>query len=128
MRQFCITVIVLWILAIQALANNGKSDPCSLTLGWEHFGPYQFTDERKKLTGFDIELVQAIVDDMGCNLEIKQINWARGLFEIQAGEIDILPHADFVEERAHYALYSAAYGSETPVIYVQKRAARRSTL
>jgi len=106
-------------------AANNAVETCSLTMGWEPWKPFQYLDDHAALTGFDIELIKAIVTDMNCELDFKQVNWARGIVEVRSGELDMLPHADFTEERSQWAYFSNAYRDVSQVLYVKPGTAKR---
>lgn len=93
---------------------------CELTMGWEPWEPYQYIDENNQLVGFDIDLINAIASAMGCTVRFKELVWARGLVETEAGVIDMLAHADYTDERNTWAHYSEPYRDSSQVLYVRK--------
>ena len=64
-----------------------------LTIGTSaDFAPYEFhvmQDGKDTIVGFDIALAQAIADDLGLTLEIKDIAFDSILMELNAGTIDL---------------------------------------
>lgn len=56
------------------------------------FAPYEFhilENGKDKIVGFDIALAQAIADDLGAELEIKDMSFDSILIELQSGTIDL---------------------------------------
>lgn len=57
------------------------------------FAPYEFhimENGEDKLVGMDIEIAQAIADDMGVELEIKELAFDALITALNAGQVDIL--------------------------------------
>nr|WP_242484836.1 amino acid ABC transporter substrate-binding protein/permease [Rhodococcus sp. MS16] len=52
------------------------------------FAPFEFEDENGNLTGIDMELIRAIAEDQGFNVEIKQLGFDAALQAVQAGQAD----------------------------------------
>lgn len=113
-------LMLLGCLSVSGFAAaNTNTDDCSMTMGWEQWKPFQYRDDESILTGFDIELVRAVFTDLGCRLDFKEINWARGIVETRSGEMDVLPHADYTDERADWAYFSDAYREVSQVLFVK---------
>lgn len=94
------------ILVASAARGEVCDDP--LVQGWEPWPPYQFeTPDGPR--GIDIEIVEAILAEMGCELRHRKLPWKRALAMVERGEIDLLPQANYTEERAAYARYSDPY-------------------
>lgn len=113
-------LILLGSILVAAHATEKIStEDCSMTMGWEQWKPFQYQDEDSRLTGFDIELVRTILTDLGCQLNFKEINWARGIVETRSGKLDMLPHADYADDRAEWAYFSEPYREVSQVLYVK---------
>ncbi|MEG2234398.1 MAG: transporter substrate-binding domain-containing protein [Oscillospiraceae bacterium] len=74
---------------LDAIKASGK-----LILGTEaFFGPYEFhttVDGKDKIVGFDIDIAQAIADELGVELEIKDMAFDSLIMELQAGTVDLV--------------------------------------
>jgi len=110
------------------IADEKTATACTLTMGWEPWEPYQYIDAKNQLTGFDIELISNVFEDMSCTVVFKEINWARGIVEVRSGKLDLLPHADYTEQRAQWAHFSDSYRDASQVIYVKKGSSERYPL
>ena len=95
-------------------------DECTLSMGWEPWHPYQYEDEQGKLTGFDIDFIEAIASSIGCTVTYREINWARGLVDLKNGDLDLITNANFTEERSVWAHYSDAYRDGSIAIFMRK--------
>ncbi|MBX2868822.1 MAG: transporter substrate-binding domain-containing protein [Acidiferrobacterales bacterium] len=94
-------------------------DDCNLVVGWEPWHPYQYIDDSGELTGFDIEVLAAIAELTQCTFDFKQINWARGIVEVESGILDVLMAANITPERSQWAYFSDHYLSSTVVLFVR---------
>jgi polar amino acid transport system substrate-binding protein len=92
---------------------------CLLTSSWDPWEPYQY-QIKDTLTGLDVELAQAILQQAGCKVTFKKRPWARALTEIEAGTIDFVTGASRNPERELYANFSEPYRDETMVLLVRK--------
>lgn len=52
------------------------------------FAPMGFRDDQGELVGFDIDLANAVGEEMGMNVEFKPIDWNAKETELKAGTID----------------------------------------
>lgn len=93
---------------------------CSLSLGYDVWEPYQYVEVSGKVVGLDIELVTAVVEEMGCEVNYIQGTWVKSLEELRKGEVDMLLGASKTEAREQFALFSDAYRMEEFSLYVRK--------
>lgn len=115
----CLLMLSGSLFASGLAAANTPAENCSMTMGWEQWKPFQYRGDESTLTGFDIELVRTILNDLGCQLNFKEINWARGIVETRSGKMDMLPHADYADDRAEWAYFSEPYREVSQVLYVK---------
>lgn len=88
---FC---VVFWVIfAVPAAA-------CSIRLGSElSFRPF-IDHNNDHWQGVTIELLQMLVTDIGCQLEIIPSPWLRALRLVERGELDVLVHMTYSDERS----------------------------
>jgi len=120
MQSSFIKGILIIVLSMSTIAVAGAECEKPFSLGWEPWAPYQFLDDKKQLTGLDIELVTAIVKKIGCNITHKNVQWKRHLKELEQGRIDLASGASKTPEREVYAFFSDAYRNEYISLYVRK--------
>jgi polar amino acid transport system substrate-binding protein len=66
-------------------------DKGELILGCDdEFPPMGFVDENGELTGFDIELAEAVCERLGVKLVAKPINWDSKELELESKNIDVI--------------------------------------
>ncbi|CUS48472.1 MAG: ABC-type uptake system substrate-binding component [Idiomarinaceae bacterium HL-53] len=93
---------------------------CQLTLGYDAWEPYQYKDIGHEVRGVDIELAEAVLEHMNCDLEFVQATWLDLLRGLEIGEIDMLVGASKTPERERYAWFSTNYRDEQFVLFVRE--------
>jgi polar amino acid transport system substrate-binding protein len=96
----------LFSLALGPAAAAVCEEP--LVQGWQPWPPYQIASEDGP-KGIDIEIVQAIAEEMGCEVGYRQMPWTRLLNSIESGDVDFAVQANYSPDRAAFAYYSDAY-------------------
>ncbi len=92
---------------------------CGFRLGFEAWEPYQYVGMEQKAAGLDIELIQAIADQMQCQLEFRQGNWTDLISALKRGELDLLPGASKTAARESFAYFSEPYRNEKFVLFIR---------
>ena len=54
------------------------------------FAPFESTDDNDQIVGFDIDLMNAIAEDQGFNVEFKSLEFDSLTIELQNGNIDVV--------------------------------------
>ena len=77
------------------------------------FPPFESYDVETGTTivGFDIDLVQEIANDLGVELEIRDMEFAGIVPSVQSGKIDLAPCITRTDERALVVAFSGEYTS-----------------
>ena len=76
--------LFLCLLAVLPLSSNAADCDGPYTSGWEPWEPYQY-QQGDQITGLDIDLVRAVVTNMGCEIAFKEMRWTRLLSEVEKG-------------------------------------------
>ena len=83
------------------------------------YEPMEYVDENNNIVGFDIDIAQAIADDLGVELEIMDMPFDDLLDAVDAGTIDIAIAALTITiERSEQVLFSNAYLNAGQIIIV----------
>jgi len=82
--------------------------------------PWYIKEANGNITGIDIELIRAILDNIGCSIKVIEQPWARQLLSSQKGKLDIILNASKKPEREKYAYFSDYYLKTVIVLYVRK--------
>ena len=91
---------------------------CELILGWDPWEPYQYLTPDDQVKGLEIELIQSMARQVGCNVKFEQGEWVDLLESLQLGKIDMLGGASRTEAREMFAHFSIPYRHESFVLYL----------
>ncbi|GGW55405.1 substrate-binding periplasmic protein [Alishewanella tabrizica] len=95
------------------------TEPCTLKVGFDAWEPYHYLAPGQQATGLDIDILQALATELGCELTLQQDTWSVLLSKLQQGEIDLLPGASRSQERENYSWFSDPYRQEQFVLYTR---------
>lgn len=74
------------------------------------YAPFEFEDDSGKLTGFDVELVDAMAEEMNLETEFKTTPFDTIIPALTAGNCDVIVSATTItEERSEQVLFSDPY-------------------
>ena len=113
------------LIAINFLHNLHAENKQTLTMGWEEWAPFTFTNKQGQVIGLDAELIQSVIPRMGHELEYIELPWKRTLSLLERGETHIAASAFKTSEREAYAHFSIPYQKETYMMYVRKGEAKQ---
>lgn len=99
--------------------ERNSTEICQLTMGWEPWEPYHYEDLEKKVKGLDIELMELIKVETGCEISYQKGDWKSLLTDLKLGKIDFLTGASITEKRKVYASFSDGYRTESFRLYVR---------
>lgn len=84
------------------------------------FAPYEIKDG-DKIIGFDADMMQAVCDELGYELEIEDMQFDSIISAIQSGKADVgVAGMTVTEDRKKNVLFSDSYTTTTQVIIVRK--------
>lgn len=93
------------------------------------YAPFEFkalVDGKDTIVGADIELAQAIADELGVKLELSAMNFDNVLSSLQTGKADIaISGLSYTKERAKVYDFSEAYYETENAILVKASDAKR---
>ena len=85
----------------------------------DSFPPMGFKGEDGTLTGFDVEMAQAVAEHMGVKVNLQAIDWTAKEMELNAGNVDLLWNGyTITPERKEQVLMSEPYMKNEQVIVV----------
>lgn len=84
------------------------------------FAPFEFADASGKYTGFDLDLIQAIADEAGYELEFQSISFDGLIAALQSGQIDCVASAmTITPERLKAVNFSDSYYKSGLIVAVK---------
>lgn len=103
---------ILLAAALCSMVTPGIA--CSLKLAPEPWPPYILINDQGALSGLDYELVQAIMKEAGCTLQVETaLPSLRRQMAFRQGRIDLTLGASDTPERRSFARFSLPYRNET---------------
>lgn len=93
-KLLCVVMIMVMVLGTLVMTGCGSSsdksaDKDTLVVGLDDaFAPMGFRDENGDLVGFDIDLANAVGDELGMKVDFKPIDWDAKELELESGTID----------------------------------------
>ena len=114
-----VTVVVVALLAVLGLSACGGSDSNTLRIGTEGtYSPFSFQGTDGKLTGYDIEVVQAVGAKLGKQVEFVQTPWDAIFAGLEAKRFDLVANQVTIndERKAKYDLSEPYTVSEGVIV------------
>ena len=100
--QICLATTLLWLASWPAIA----SADCVKTLRWDDDPPFSMQATSGDIGGIYVELNRAVLEHMGCQVQMRKLPWARALRELEQGRLDVLPGTFPRPDREEYAYFS----------------------
>lgn len=102
-------------------AASGSGNNEKLIVGLDdQFPPMGFRDENNELVGFDIDLVKAVGEKLGMEVELTPIDWTTKELELNGDKVNLLWNGlTITPERQETMLMSPAYIANAQVVLVQ---------
>jgi len=133
MKKFAKLLSILLALALVFVcAGCGNTDTSSdageakketLVMGTNaSFPPYEFRDDNQNIVGIDAEIAKAVAEKLGCELEIKDMDFDSLITAVQSGAIDFaLAGMTVTKEREESVDFSDTYAKGVQVIIVPEK-------
>ena len=101
------TEIVIGVALALAIPAASFANNCSLTVRVPDadYPPYTVFNASGDLEGLSVDLTDAVMAEAGCDVTYKPLPWARGLVQLQEGDVDIVPHMSRTAEREEFAAF-----------------------
>lgn len=108
--------------ATKTVADLDKvKDANKIVVGITDYKPIDYQDENGKWIGFDADLVRAVADKMGIDVEFVVINWNNKFIELNSGTIDCIWNGMTVSDSVKTNCdISDAYAGNSQVIVMKK--------
>jgi len=116
--RWMVCVCLAWAAAMSLEVR--AAEPCTLRVGWEPYAPFTFADANGEATGADIDMIEAIAEQIGCTIVPVELPWARILREVEQGTLDLSTSTSRTPEREQWALFSQPYRETEIAIYVRR--------
>lgn len=85
------------------------------------YRPFSFQDASGRLTGYDVEIIQAVADQLGLQVKFQQTQWDAIFAGLDAGRFDVIANQVSINpEREAKYLFSEPYTVSPGVVVVQE--------
>ncbi len=114
----------LFLLVASACTPVFGTDIGELTVAWEDGlkPPYLMLNEENKPIGIAVDMVNKIFSRKGIQVKHTILPWIRCLYELENGNVDIVPNASYKKKRTEFALYSLPlYATHLVLFYSKER-------
>ena len=127
-----LTILLVLVLVTVLTGCNGEESELNslekvlengyLTMGLDDtFAPMGFRDTDGEITGFDVELGQAVAERLGVELKLQPIEWDSKVLELNAGNIDMIWNGlTITDSRLEEMSFSDAYLANSQIIITKK--------
>ena len=122
----CLAIVLCGVLAAAPVlaVSPDASTPCQLRARWSEHPPYKVRLPGGERSGYYTEALREAGRRIGCEVEFVEMNWARGLFELAAGRIDLMAGALPTAERARIARFTRPINLAPNLLFLDAAAAR----
>lgn len=118
-------VMVFTMLAASGCSNNSEPE----NIGEEYIfvqginpahAPFTSADEDGNVTGFDVELCQALCEELGWTYDVRILEWNERDAALEAGECDCIWSSYNIEGNEGKYSFSIPYGTVSQDILIRK--------
>ena len=100
--------------------GTAAQDFPTLTTAWEPWPPYQYLDEDNRLTGLDVELLEAVAASAGYSMKFRKLPWKRHMEHLKRGSVQVAAGISYTVKRTKFLFYSRPCRLETVRLYVRR--------
>ncbi|MBN1970442.1 MAG: transporter substrate-binding domain-containing protein [Candidatus Delongbacteria bacterium] len=85
-----------------------------------NYPPYSYLDQNGLATGFNIELIKAVADEMGFDIEIRLGEWSSVKEELLQGDLDVISGMFYSQEREAFYSFSTKHNMSVGDIFTRE--------
>lgn len=116
----CALVLFATVLSpFEALAQTGQDKKIYFSASEYDYPPFSVVTEGKA-DGFSVELLKAVANEMGLEIQFKVDQWDTIKKELELGQLDVLPLVGYSIERENYFDFTVPYIVMRGNIFVRK--------
>lgn len=86
----------------------------------DNYYPYTYMNSQGQADGFSVDLLKAVAQVMGFEVDIRPDTWQHALDALQSGEIDFLPMMAYSKERDQLFDFSAPHTIAYDAFFTRK--------
>jgi len=108
MKARIATLAATFMLGVSATPAVAAVCEDPLSAAMANWPPYQINAD-SGWKGIEVDFLNELTERMGCQWEVKEMPWSRGLKMIEQGKVDVGTEAGITEERQEFANFSDPY-------------------
>ena len=86
----------------------------------EYFPPYEYVDYNGRAAGFNIDIMNAVAEEMSLNISVQPGPWHEVRSDLESGKIDFISGMFYSEERDEVVNFSEPYITVSHAIFVRE--------
>lgn len=121
MKKLVVIVMVLAMMSMTGCTQKSKaSDENILRVGTEGtYAPYTYHDDDGKLTGYEVDVANAIGEKLGMQIQFVETEWDSMFEAMEAGNFDVaMNQITITDERKELYDFSTPYIYSKPILIV----------
>jgi polar amino acid transport system substrate-binding protein len=123
MKKIILALVMVSLLPMVLFAGGAAEEGAVMIATDATWPPMEYIDETGELVGFDVELINAIADEAGLEIELKNTAWDGIFAGLANGAYDaIISSVTITEERKSAMLFTEPYVNAGQVLIVKKSA------
>lgn len=119
-KLLSVGLVLALVIGTVALSGCTEEKTNKIIVGTDPtFAPFEYVDATGEIVGFDIDLVTAILTNLGYEVEIKDIAFELLISELQIGRIDVIAAGmTITQERLQQISFSIPYYTSNQSVLV----------
>ena len=115
-----IVFLVMLFFVLSAGVGPVSADQVLIVGAAENFPPYYYVDYSGEATGFNVDIMNAVAEEMSLNISFRSGPWQEVRDDLEEGRIDLISGMFYTEERDEVVNFSKPYISVSHAIYVRE--------
>ena len=114
------------LIGASLLAPGLAGAACVVSLRWDNDPPYSMQLADGAIGGISVDSARTVLHELGCEVRLVRLPWARALRELEQGRLDVLTGAFRKPEREVYAYFSGVIEEPSRnILFMSQQAAAR---
>lgn len=110
----------LLLIFIAIIPQPSRGQDVIRVRGDNNFPPYAFLNDHNQPAGFSVDLIRAVAEVMGLNIEIEMGVWSKIRTSLEKGQIDIITGMNYSPQREHAVNFSVPHLIVSTAIFIRR--------
>lgn len=119
-KLLALGLVAVFAIGMLAACGSGDSTKKYVIATDMGFYPFEFEDSENNIIGIDMDLIRAVAEDQGFDIDIHYVGWDAAIAECQAGQADaLIAGASITDKRKEEGwIFSDGYYVATQIMAV----------